>query len=115
MRQLLQVSIALALAQCVMLAAVPVQAADGVVLVGCDLFSNDGPRVEFVQSHGVSRNDSKFKRRLFVSGSSFRSADFEGRPCSEVLSKVADDGLQFKAMNVFGQDSELALWFFEED
>jgi hypothetical protein len=28
---------------------------------------------------------------------------------------VADDGLDFKAMNVFGRTSELGVWFFEEN
>jgi hypothetical protein len=31
-----------------------------------------------------------------------------------VLSEAIDDGLRFKAMDVFGQDGELALWFFQE-
>lgn len=106
---------ALALTPWLMIAALPAQAAQGVVLVGCDLFSNDGARVTFVQSHGVSRKKGKSGRRLFVSGSSFRPTDFEGRPCAEVLSAVEDDGLVFKAMDVFGQDAELGLWFFEED
>jgi hypothetical protein len=110
-----RVPTALVLAPWLLFAAVPAQAAEGVVLVGCDLFSNGGPRVDFVQSHGVSKKNGKAKRQLFVSGSGFRSNDFEGRPCSEVLSEVVDDGLVFKAMNVFGQDQELALWFFEED
>jgi hypothetical protein len=97
-----------------MLAAAPAQAADGVVLVGCDLFSRGGPTVDFVQSSGVAKLNGKSKRRLFVSGSAFRSASFEGRPCSEVLSEVVDDGLEFQAMNVFGQDEDLALWFFQD-
>jgi hypothetical protein len=96
-----------------MLAVAAAEAADGVVLIGCDLFDSDGPRVEFVQSHGVSK--SKSNRRRFVSGSSFRGDDFEGRDCADVLSEAVDDGLIFQAMNVFGEDSELALWFFTEN
>jgi hypothetical protein len=96
-----------------LLAPPPLEAADGNVLIGCDLFSRE-PRVEFVQSHGVSNGGGKSNRRRFVS-SGFRSADFEGRDCAEVLSEAIDDGLEFQAMNVFGQDGELALWFFQED
>lgn len=113
MRQLLRVSVAAVVASG-LAALAPVHAADGVVLVGCDLFSRDGPRVEFVQSHGVSRTTSDSKRRRFVSGPSFRSADFEGRECADVLSEVIDDGLKFQAMDVFGQDADLPLWFFRE-
>jgi hypothetical protein len=98
---------------CSLLAAAAAEAADGVVLIGCDLFDNDGPRVAFVQSQGVSKNKSD--RRRFASGSSFRSDDFEDRDCADVLSEAVDEGLVFEAMNVFGQDSELALWFFRED
>jgi hypothetical protein len=98
-----------------MLAVAPAQAGDGVVLVGCDLFSRGGPTVDFVQSSGVAKLNGKSKRRLFVSGSGFRSADFEGRPCSDVLFEVVQTGLVFQAMNVFGQEQELALWFFHED
>jgi hypothetical protein len=111
---LLRVLRAIVVAPCLMLMAAPVEAADGVVLIGCDLFSRE-PRVEFVQSHGVSTGSGKSNRRRFVSGSNFRSDDFEGRDCAEVLSEAIDDGLVFQAMNVFGQDSELALWFFQED
>jgi hypothetical protein len=113
MRKLLQVLGAAAVLPCSVLAAATAEAADGVVLIGCDLFDSDGPRVEFVQSHGVSK--TKSNRRRFVSGSSFRSDDFEDRDCADVLSEAVDDGLVFQAMNVFGQDSELALWFFKED
>ena len=115
MRRLVQVSVAIALAQCLMLAAAPVEAGDGVVLVGCDLFSSDGPSVAFVQSHGVSRKNGNSNRRRFVSGTTFRSTDFEGRPCAEVLSEAADDDLTFQAMNVFGEDADLAVWFFQAD
>ena len=114
MQRLIRVSIAIALAQCFLLAAATAQAAEGVVLIGCDLFSQDGPRVAFVQSHGVARGGNKAKRRLFISGSGFRPTDFEGRPCAEVLSEAADDGLVFQALNVFGEDAELGLWFFQD-
>jgi hypothetical protein len=114
MRRLVQISVAIALAQGLMLATASVEARDGVVLVGCDLFSSDGPSVAFVQSHGVSRNGNSNRRR-FVSGSTFRSTDFEGRPCAEVLSEAADNDLTFQAMNVFGEDADLAVWFFQED
>lgn len=112
MRKLLEVWIATVLAPGFVLAAAPAEAADGVVLVGCELFTEGGPSVAFVQSHGVSETDSD--RRRFVSGPSFRSAAFEGRNCAEVLAEVIDDGLEFQAMDVFGQDSDLALWFFRE-
>ena len=59
MRQLLRVSVAAVVASGFAIAA-SVQAADGVVLVGCDLFSRDGPRVDFVQSHGVSGTNGDF-------------------------------------------------------
>jgi hypothetical protein len=99
------------------LAAAPARAGDGVVLVGCDLFGDDGPRVTFVQSHGVARisGGSTKKRRGFVSGSSFSSSTFEGRDCADVLSDAIDAGLVFQALNVFGQDAELGIWFFRED
>ena len=113
MRQLLRVLVAAVVASGFAVAA-PVQAADGVVLVGCDLFAGDGPSVAFVQSHGVSLRNGDSGRRRFVSGPSFRSADFEGRACADVLSEVVDDGLKFQAMDVFGQDADLALWFFRE-
>jgi hypothetical protein len=99
-----------------MLSAAPARAGDGVVLVGCDLFGDDGPRVTFVQSQGVSRiSGGSSKRRGFVSGSSFRSSAFEGRDCADVLSDAVDAGLVFQAMNVFGQDAEFGIWFFRED
>ena len=110
MRQLLRVSAAAVVASGFAVAA-PVQAADGVVLVGCDLLARDGPKVEFVQSHGVSRKDDDSK---FFRGPIFRSAAFVGRECAEVLSELIDDGLKFQAMDVFGQDADLALWFFRE-
>ena len=117
MQRLLPVWAAIALAPCLALAAPPAQAGDGVVLVGCDLFADDGPRVTFVQSHGVSQisGGSSKRRRGFVSGSSFRSSTFEGRDCADVLSDAIDADLVFEAMNVFGQDAELAIWFFRED
>lgn len=115
MQKLLRVSVAIFLAQCVALAAAPVQAADGVVLVGCDLFSEGGPRVAFVQSHGVFDTNDDFQRRRFFGVSGLRSDDFEDRDCAEILSGVIDDGLNFQAMQVFGEDAGLALWFFQED
>jgi hypothetical protein len=111
MRQLLRVSGGTVIASCLVLVAASAQAADGVVLIGCDLFARE-PRVAFVQSHGVSRGDNDDRR--FVSDPDLRLADFEGRACAEVLSEAIDDGLRFKAMDVFGQDGELALWFFQE-
>jgi hypothetical protein len=117
MRRLLLVSVGIAVVHCLVLSAAPARAADGVVLVGCDLFGDDGPRVTFVQSHGVSRISagSSKKRRGFVSGSSFSSAAFEGRDCADVLSDAVDADLVFQAMNVFGQDAEFGIWFFRED
>ena len=115
MQRLVPLSAAIALTQCLVLGAAPVKAGDGVVLVACDLFARDGPTVEFVQSEGVRLDNGRSNRRLFVSGSDFRSADFEGRPCAEVLSEAADEGLTFQAMNVFGDRADLALWFFEDD
>jgi hypothetical protein len=114
MRKLLRVWLATVLAQGLVFATSPVEAADGVVLVGCDLFARDGPRVDFVQSHGVERRNDDSIRGRFVSGPDFRAAAFEGRQCAEVLSEVIDDGLDFQAMDVFGQDSDLALWFFRD-
>jgi hypothetical protein len=111
MRKPLLVLFALLLA----LAPTPAGAAQGVVLVGCDLFAADGPRVAFVQSHGVARRNGKSRGQFFVGGANFRPADFAGRPCAEILSAVADDGLDFKAMNVFGRTGELGLWSFEQN
>jgi hypothetical protein len=113
MQQLLRVLAGTVLIPGVLVAAGPAAADDGVVLVGCDLFANNGPRVAFVQAQGVSNGSSK--RRQFVVSSGSRSNDFEGRECAEVLSAIIDDGLDFQAMQVFGQDSDLALWFFRED
>jgi hypothetical protein len=115
MQRLVPVSAAIALALCLVLVAAPARAGDGVVLVGCDLFATDGPTVEFVQSEGVSLRNGDSNRRRFVSGSDFRSADFEGRPCAEVLSEAADEDLTFQAMDVFGEDAGRALWFFQDD
>jgi hypothetical protein len=95
-----------------LLAATAVEAGDGVVLVGCDLFGRNGPRVTFVHSHGVSKSSSN--RRRFVSSSGSRLDDLEGKECAEVLSAAFDDGLDFEAMKVFGEESELALWFFRD-
>jgi hypothetical protein len=112
MRKLLQVLVAAVVLPCSMLAAAAAAgASDGVVLIGCDLFDSDGPRVEFVQSHGVSKDDDDSK---FFRGPIFRSAALVGRDCAEVLSELIDDGLKFQAMDVFGQDADLALWFFRE-
>jgi hypothetical protein len=98
----------------ILLASGPVMAADdGVVLVGCDLFSEGGPEVTFVQSHGVSESDSGPRRLIGISRD--RSDDLEGSNCAEVLSGAIDDGLEFEAMAVFGEDSGRALWFFRED
>jgi hypothetical protein len=95
----------------VLVASAPGMAADdGVVLVACDLFGQSGPTVAFVQSHGLAGSDSA---RRFVSSPS--SGDLEGSDCAEVLSAAIDDGLEFQAMEVFGEQSELALWFFRED
>jgi hypothetical protein len=110
-RQLLRVLSGTVIASSLVLVTAPLQAADGVVLIGCDLFARE-PRVAFVQSHGVSRGGNADRR--FVSGPGFASADFEGRACADVLSEAIDDGLRFQAMDVFGQDGELALWFFKE-
>jgi hypothetical protein len=89
----------------VLVASAPGMAADdGVVLVA------SGPPVAFVQSHGLAGSDSA---RRFVSSPS--SGDLEGSDCAEVLSAAIDDGLEFQAMEVFGEQSELALWFFRED
>ena len=115
MQRLVPVSAAIALALCLVLVAAPAKAGEGVVLVACDLFATDGPTVQFVQSEGVSLDNGRSNRRLFVSGSDFRPADFEGRPCAEVLSAAADEGLTFQAMNVFGDDADSALWFFQDD
>jgi hypothetical protein len=111
MQQLLQVLTATFVIPGVLLAAVPgVAADDGVVLVACDLFSQRGPTVAFVQSHGLAGSDSA---RRFVSSPG--SGDLEGSDCAEILSGAIDDGLEFQAMEVFGEQSELALWFFRED
>ena len=115
MQRLVQLSVSIVLAQCLVLGAAPVNAKDGVVLIACDLFASDGPTVEFVQSQGVDLNNGNSNGRRFVSGSDFRSADFEGRPCAEVLSKALDEGLEFQAMNVFDDDAGRALWFFQDD
>ena len=115
MQRLVPLSAAIALTLSLVLVATPVKAGDGVVLVACDLFARDGPRVDFVQSKGVSLRNGNSRRRLFVSGSDFRSADFEGRPCAVVLAQAADEGLKFQAMNVFGDRADMALWFFQDD
>ena len=115
MQRLAQLSVAIALAQGLALVAPPAHARDGVVLIACDLFASDGPTVEFVQSEGVSLNDGNSNRRRFVSGSSFRSADFEGRPCAKVLAQAADEDLTFQAMDVFGPDAGRGLWYFVDD
>jgi hypothetical protein len=115
MQRVVQLSIAIALAQCLVFVAATVEARDGVVLIACDLFATDGPTVDFVQSEGVSLDNGNSNRRRFVSGSSFRSADFEGRPCAKVLAQAADEDLKFQAMDVFGNDAGRALWYFVDD
>ena len=114
MRQLLRVMAVFILAQCVAVGAVPARAANGVVLVECDLFAEGGPKVTFVQSHGVSNDDDQIGRRLFVGITGLRSSDFAGRDCAEVLSGVLNDGLNFQAMQVFGEDAGSAIWFFRD-
>ena len=115
MQQLLRVFVVIVLAQCVMIAAVPIQAANGVVLVGCNLLGEGGPRVTFVQSQEVSDTADDLQRRRFVGISGLRSEEFTDRDCAEVLSGLIDDGLVFQAMVVFGRDSSRALWFFQQD
>lgn len=113
MRQLLQVSMVV-LALCVALAVTPARAANGVVLVECDLFAEGGPKVTVVQSHGINNDDDGIERRLFVGITDLRSDDFAGRDCAEVLSGVLNDGLNFQAMQVFGVDAGSAIWFFRD-
>ena len=115
MQRLVQLSVSIVLAQCLVLGAAPVNAKDGVVLIACDLFASDGPTVEFVQSQGVDLNNGNSNGRRFVSGSDFRSADFEGRPCARILAQAADEDLKFQAMDVFGDDGGRALWYFVDD
>ena len=114
MRQLLQVSMALVLAQCVAVAVTPARAANGVVLVECDLFAEGGPKATLVQSHGVSNDDDRIGRRLFVGITGLHSSEFAGRDCAEVLSGVLNGGLNFQAMQVFGEDAGSAIWFFRD-
>jgi hypothetical protein len=113
MRQLLQVSVAVVLALSVALVVTPARAANGVALVECDLFAAGGPKVTVVQSHGIN-NDDGIERRLFVGITDLRSDDFAGRDCAEVLSGVLNDGLNFQAMQVFGEDAGSAIWFFRD-
>ena len=113
MQQLLRVLAALMLAPWVAVAAVPVQAA-GVVLVGCNLFSEGGPRVTFVQVPEVSDGIGDFQSGVFAGISGLRSEDFIDRNCAEVLSGLISDGLAFQALEVFGRDSSQALWFLRQ-
>jgi hypothetical protein len=114
MQQLLRVLAVIILAQCLAVAAVPVHAA-GVVLVGCNLLSEGGPRVTFVQSPEVSDGIGDFQPGALVGISGLRSEDFTDRDCAEVLSGLIADGLAFQALEVFGRDSSQALWFFRQD
>jgi hypothetical protein len=114
MQQLLRVLAPIMLAPCVALAAAPVQAANGVVLVGCNLFSAGGPTVTFVQAGEVSGTTGAFASGGFVDLSRFRAEDFTGRNCAEVLSGLFGDGLAFQAVEVFGRDSSQALWFLRQ-
>ena len=115
MQQLLRVLAITSFAQCVAIAAVPAQEADGVVLVGCNLLSEGGPRVTFVESPPVSDAIGEFQPGGFVGISGLRAEDFTDRECAEVLSGLIGDGLAFQAMEVFGRDSSQALWFFRRD
>lgn len=115
MQQLLRVLSAFILAQGIAVTALPVQAADGVVLMGCNLFSAGGPTVTFVQSPEVSDGIGDFQPGGFGGISGFRSEDFIGRSCAEVLSLLFGDGLAFQAVEVFGRDSSQALWFLRRE
>jgi hypothetical protein len=115
MQQLLRVLAAIILAQGVAVTAAPVQAASGVVLVGCNLFSAGGPTVTFVQAAEVAGTTGAFQSGGFVGLSGFSSEDFTNRPCAEVLSGLIGDGLAFQAMDVFGRDSSQALWFLRQN
>jgi hypothetical protein len=115
MRQLLPVLTAILLAHCVALAAAPVQAANGVVLVGCNLFSAGGPTVTFVQAAEVSGTTGAFAPGGSGGITGFGSEDFTNRACAEVLSGLISDGLTFQAMEVFGRDSSQALWFLRQN
>jgi hypothetical protein len=115
MQQLLRVLVAIVLAQGIAVAAVPVQAANGVVLVGCNLFSAGGPTVTFVQAAEVSDTTGAFGPGGFVGITVPGSEDFTNRACAEVLSGLISDGLAFQAMEVFGRDSSQALWFLRQN
>jgi hypothetical protein len=84
----------------------PASASDRVVLVGCDLLSEPGPRALYRQFGGDS--DSR-------SGFSFgtRDADVRGRSCSEVLAEVAAAGLNFKEFRIVGVDASVGVWFWK--
>ena len=115
MQQPLRVLAAIALAQGVALAAVPVQAANGVVLVGCNLFSAGGPAVTFVQAADASDPTGAFGAGGFGGITVPGSQDFTNRPCAEVLSVLIADGLAFQSMEVFGRDASQALWFLRRN
>jgi hypothetical protein len=114
MQQLLRVLAVTILASCLALGAAPVQAANGVVLVGCNLFSAGGPTVTFVQAGEVPGTTGAFGPGGFVGITGPGAEDFTNRACAEVLSVLIGDGLAFQAMEVFGRDSSQALWFFRQ-
>jgi hypothetical protein len=115
MQQLLRVLAAIIVAAYVALAAAPAQAADGVVLVGCNLFSAGGPTVTFVQAGEVSGTTGAFGPGGFVGITGPGAEDFPNRACAEVLSVLIDAGLTFQAVEVFGRDSSQALWFLRQE
>jgi hypothetical protein len=80
---------------------------------GFDLFSQGAPEVTFVRSHGLSDSDSGPRWSIGICRG--RSDDLEGSNCAEVLSGAIDDGLEFQALAVFGEDSGRALWFFRKE
>jgi len=115
MQQLLRVLAVTILAQCVAVAAVPAQAANGVVLVGCNLLSAGGPTVTFVQAGEVAGTTGAFASGGFVGITVPGSEDLTNRACAEVLSGLIGDGLAFQSMEVFGRDSSQAFWFLRQN
>ncbi len=105
MQQLLRVLAAIILAQGVAVTAAPVQAANGVVLVGCNLFSAGGPTVTFVQAAEVPGTTGAFRQAgssaYRVSARRTSQIGLAPRSCPRLIG----DGLAFQAMDVFGRDS----------
>jgi hypothetical protein len=74
----------------------------GVALVGCDLLTRGGPRVDYLQV------DDSVGSGITIG---IRPGDAVGRDCTEVLVEIQRDGFRFREFRVYGPELSRGLWF----